>query len=180
MKTLEKIAQLPVVQFVSEADQLKKEIKKSYAVVLHLTGQSDQPIQEMGRCNVKFFYPSRPFCWTQLYNVPPANLNNYVQSAQHFSDWATQHNSETNSAKRKYFIFYEDEKSAAGLPSIRLYKSGGTFSGQVVGEENRRGVITLTWESEETDNLSGYLLLYRKVDELDEHFDSIPSNTKKM
>ena len=186
MKTLEKIAQLPGVQFVSEADQLKKEIKKSYAVVLHLAGQSDQLIQEMGRY-VKFFDPSRPFCWTQSDNVPPANFNSYVQSAQQFSDWVSQHNSETNNVK--YFIFYDDEKSAAGHPSIRLYKSGRILStnfqipkepGQVVVEENRRGVITLTWESEETDNLSGYLLLYRKVDELDEHFDSIPSNTKKM
>jgi hypothetical protein len=210
IETLTRLVQLPGIRLLLGADQLKKEIKnpagddRSFAVVLHLpslAGQSDiSPVNEMSRF-VDVFSTSHPSSWTQWTSNNIAGLDSSRMSAarrrcfiagQEFSGWVTDCNRDTPNVR--YMVFYDEELRQDGetiSPSIRLYDScsgevvQNNFTipeapGPVTVKKNYRGVITLSWTTEEEVDEPNFILQYRSVDRSGESWDSIQHNCKTI
>ncbi|EFX63505.1 hypothetical protein DAPPUDRAFT_112469 [Daphnia pulex] len=103
-------------------------------------------------------------------------------------------NNNSNNSNVQYIIFY-DERIGAGVreipPFTRLYdcRTGEAqplnfiipkAPGPVTVEKNYRGVITLSWTTEEEVEEPNYLLQYRKIDGSGERWDSIQHKSKEI
>ncbi len=201
IKTLNMLAKLPGLELVMGLDRLKREIRSggdgTFAVVLHLPSlaeQSDGLVSDMSRF-VDIFATSQPASWIN-WNIKAASMMGRIPAArrrfftagQEFSDWITNHNSDANV---RYLVFYDERPiKAAGqiLPTFNLFDCGSDAKsvfkipkapGQVVVEKNRRGVITLSWTTEETTHFSSFLVQYQRVDRPGDSWDTVqhPTNT---
>ena len=183
VQTLETLTTLPGVNHLSGTHVLEDVVSRyfgSFIIVLHLpnlTGQPDGLVQEMGRY-VNSFKANEQCSWTGMKRAakPAVDYRPFLKAGQEFSDWVENYNSETENVI--YIICYD--KRAGQKPFLRLYHSGISESmtipnapGEVEIIENRRGVITLSWATEETDILSGYLFQYLDVNRPDGSWTSI-------
>lgn len=176
---LEKITKLlPSVKHLSGAQQvLDREIhnqdENSFAVVLHLPRlieQLDHFVQEMVRY-VDGFDAIQPSSWTGKKRKEfgkPIDCRLFFKAGKEFSNWVTNSKSETIGVQ--YVIFYDEQ--IGKKPFVKRYVCRTHDSmvirvpkapGQVRVEVNDRGVVTLSWETEETAFIIGYLFQYRNV-----------------
>ena len=200
IKTLETATKLPGIRFLSEFKQLNKEIKKgcSHAVVLNLpslAGQSSHFISEMRRF-IKEFQSSDPPSRRRRGGKKKKQKSDsdfhsdrrlFFTAVQDFSDWVTDHNSDTNNVK--FFVFYNERLGTDFTktpPFMQLWDGSSQkvlsnkfiipkVPGQVTVEDNYRGVITLTWTAEERVDFHSYLFQYRSVDGPEEIWKSVQS-----
>ncbi|XP_057365083.1 uncharacterized protein LOC130685824 [Daphnia carinata] len=198
LKTLKSLDKLPGVHLVSSMERLQNEIKNggntSHAIVLHLPSprkEQDSLVNEMRRY-IDDFNEAASSGWM---NLPTKNSDETAKSTssvyrqiltsgQEFSDWITNHNADTKNVR--YIIFY-DECTEETLPFTRLYQWGKEEApytipkapGQVTVTKNHRGVIGLSWTTNDTTGLRHFLVQYRTVDGQEDHWHSVlkPSNT---
>ncbi|KAK4030184.1 hypothetical protein OUZ56_023161 [Daphnia magna] len=197
LKTLKSLDKLPGVLVVSSMERLEKEIRNggngSYAVVLHLPsprGELNSLVNEMNRY-IDDFNASASSSWMNLTRASSNQqttakttsliFRQMFTSGQEFSNWITNHNSDTKNVR--YIIFY-DECTERTLPFTRLYECGRKEAlpldftipkapGQLKIPKNRRGVIGLSWTADDTTGLRHYLVQYRAVDGQEEHWHSV-------
>jgi GTP-binding protein EngB required for normal cell division len=183
----------------------------SYAVVIHLPNLdgmlSDSLVDEMKRY-VEVFNQTPSSNWTgwksdsikeqlaikQRDSISTSNCRRILVAAQEFSTWVTNNNSDNSNVR--YIIFY-DEQIGAGVgeisPLTRLYdcRTGDALPlnftipkvpSPVTVEKNYRGVITLSWTTEEEiEEPSNFLLQYRSIiDRSGERWDSIQHHSKEI
>ncbi|XP_046463224.1 uncharacterized protein LOC124209324 [Daphnia pulex] len=201
IKTFKMLNQLPGVQLVSGVENFKEEVKHgndwSYAVVIHLPnldGISDLLVSEMKRY-VGVFNQTPSSNWTDWRSDNKGqptkdsisiNCRRIYYAAKEFSIWVTNNNSDNTNVR--YVIFYDERIAGAGVaelsPFTRLYdcRTGEALPlnftipkapGPVTVEKNHRGVITLSWRTEEEVEEPNYLLQYRSIDRSKERWDSI-------
>ncbi|EFX66158.1 hypothetical protein DAPPUDRAFT_263562 [Daphnia pulex] len=208
IKTFKKLDQLPNVRLVSGVKNLKKELrngnKGSYAVVISLTfGMPDALVNDMKSYVEKKCW-TKDDCWTERDRKAEAMMESSTLThcrkmfvaAQEFSNWVTNNNSDNTNVQ--YIILY-DERIGVGeiSPSTKIYDCGtgtalkfnSTFEsnftipkapGPVTVEKNHRGVITLSWTTEEEIEQSKFLLQYRNVGGSGERWDSIQHHSKSI
>uniref|UniRef100_A0A0N7ZVC2 GTPase IMAP family member n=1 Tax=Daphnia magna TaxID=35525 RepID=A0A0N7ZVC2_9CRUS len=204
LKTLKSLDKLPGVLLVSIMERLEKEIRNgrngSYAVVLHLPsprGELNSLVNEMNRYSDDF-NASASSSWMNLIRASSnqqttakttsPKFGQMFTSGQEFSDWITNHNSDTKNVR--YIIFY-DECTELTLPFTRLYEGGRAETppsdftipkapGQVMVTKNRRGVIGLRWTADETTGLRHYLVQYCAVDGQEDHWLSVRKSSNKV
>ncbi|KAI9550825.1 hypothetical protein GHT06_004670 [Daphnia sinensis] len=198
LKTLKSLDKLPGVLVVSSMERLEQEIKNggsgSYAVILHLPSPREELnslVNETSRFIVEF-NDAESSSWMNLTmggsnpkTTAKARSSIYRQmftSGQEFSNWITNHNSETKNVR--YIIFY-DECTERALAFTRLYQCGKEEAlplldftipeapGQVTVTKNCRGVIGLSWTAGEITGLRHYLIQYRSVNGQEEHWHSV-------
>ncbi|XP_045024272.1 uncharacterized protein LOC123469398 [Daphnia magna] len=204
LKTLKSLDKLPGVLVVSIMERLEKEIRNggngSYAVVLHLPSPREELnslVNEMNRY-IDDFNASASTNWmivtrassnqqTTAKTTSPIFCQMFP-SGQEFSNWITNHNSDTKNVR--YIIFY-DECTELTLPFTRLYEGGRAETppldftipkapGQVMVTKNRRGVIGLRWTADDTTGLRHYLVQYRAVDGQEEHWHSVQKSANTI
>ncbi len=205
IKTFKMLDQLPDVRLVAGVENFKKEVKhgneESYAVVIHLPnldGISDLLVSEMKRY-VGVFNQTPSSNWTDWRSDNKGqptkdsiaiNCRRIFVTAQEFSTWVTNNNSDNSNVR--YIIFY-DERIGAGVgeisPFTRLYDCRTALPlnftipeapGPVTVEKNHRGVITLSWTTEEEVEEPNFLLQYRSIDRSGERWDSIQHHSKTI
>ncbi|XP_046655011.1 uncharacterized protein LOC124348781 [Daphnia pulicaria] len=200
IKTFKMLDQLPNVRLVLGVENFKKEVKHgnewSYAVVIHLPnldGISDLLVGEMKRY-VGVFKSSNWTDWRSDNKGTPTkdsiltNCRRIYYAALEFSTWVTKNNNDHTNVR--YIIFY-DERIGVGeiSPFTRLYDCRTEEAlplnftipeapGPVTVEKNYRGVITLSWTTEEEVEEPNYLLQYRNINGSGERWDSIQHNSK--
>ena len=198
MKTLATLSQLPGVRLVTEMKKLEREVEKSgpkrFAVVLHLTSVSEQSnkLLQVLMSYADAITKSHPAQSSKLIREGKFELRaatdrrRFVSVAQEFSDWVANNNSDTPNVH--FIIFYNEQpvSSDVKLPFMRLYHctldSCVNFTipkapGPVEVEKNHRGVITLSWTTEEEVDQLSFLLQYRSIDGSEEKWDSIQHNS---
>ncbi|KAK4030185.1 hypothetical protein OUZ56_023162 [Daphnia magna] len=204
LKTLKSLDKLPGVLVVSIMERLEKEIRNggngSYAVVLHLPspkGELNSLVNEMNRY-IDDFNASASSSWMNLTRASSNQqttakttspiFRQMFTSGQEFSNWITNHNSDTKNVR--YIIFY-DECTEKTLPFTRLYDCSREEAlpldftipkapGQVMVTKNRRGVIGLRWTADETTGVRHYLVHYCAVDGQEDHWLSVRKSSKKV
>ncbi|XP_045024270.1 uncharacterized protein LOC116934977 isoform X2 [Daphnia magna] len=204
LKTLKNLDKLPGVLLVSIMERLEKEMRNggngSYAVVLHLPsprGELNSLVNEMNRY-IDDFNASASSNWmivtrassnqqTTAKTTSPI-FRQMFTSGQEFSNWITNHNSDTKNVR--YIIFY-DECTERTLPFTRLYECGRAETppldftipkapGQVMVTKNRRGVIGLSWTADDTTGLRHYLVQYRAVDGQEDYWLSVQKSANTI
>ncbi|KAK4030179.1 hypothetical protein OUZ56_023156 [Daphnia magna] len=204
LKTLKSLDKLPGVLAVSIMERLEKEIRNggngSYAVVLHLPsprGELNSLVNEMNRY-IDDFNASASSNWMNLTRASSNQqttakttspiFRQMFTSGQEFSNWITNHNSDTKNVR--YIIFY-DECTERTLPFTRLYECGRAETlpsdftipkapGQLMITKNRRGVIGLRWTDDDTTGLRHYLVQYRAVDGQEEHWHFVQKSANTI
>ena len=194
IRTLEMLTNLTCGNRLSGTKQVLDRVIQNgntdlFAVVLHLpnlSGKPDNVVQEMSRY-VEAFKENQRSSWTgnSRTSEPPIDYRPLLIPGQEFSDWAVNYNSETENVV--HIIFYDER--AGQNPFIRLYRCGTTDStvinspkapGRMRIVEKRRGVIKLNWEAGETINFLSYLIQYRNINKLDDHWTSIRDHCQNV
>ncbi|XP_057377813.1 uncharacterized protein LOC130699581 [Daphnia carinata] len=191
LKTLKSLDKLPGVLVVSSKERLQNEIKNggngSYAVVLHLPSPREELNSLVNEIR-RYIDDFNGAASSGLMNLSTKNSDQTTKSTssvyrqiyasgQEFSNWIKNHNSDTKNVR--YIIFY-DECTGQTSPFTRLYQWGKAEAlytipkapGQVTVTKNHRGVIGLSWTTNDTTGLRHFLVQYRTVDGQEDHWPS--------
>ncbi len=175
---------------------------KTFTVFLHLPSLAEQSgslVCEMGRFN-DIFANSQPASWMN-WSISTGSVmgrilavrRRFFTPGQEFSDWITNHNIDTNV---RYLVFYDERPiRAAGqsLQKLGIYYWPWKFLDRKIplpffkslklldksSWRKRRGVITLSWTTEEMTHLSSSLVQYQRVERPGDSWDTVqlPTNT---